>query len=291
MKALVSIVIPTYNRKKVISRAIDSCLAQTYQEIEIIICDDHSSDGTLEYVRDKYIHHKNIRYCSTPVGKKGANAARNEGAKNAAGKFIAFLDSDDYWLNDSIENRLAVIENTTYGLVYGNVLSQKGNNGIRRVINYEDVSKFDQKKFLMEELSLCITSSIMVRKSVLEDIGYLDERLKSWQDDDLVVTVGMKYKIRHCLKPVAVIVASCNSISKCSDNVYQGCNGIVKKHKKEIIKYASYIRYLIWQVRIFSLWAKCKEQHEEGRNRKLIYRCFYLIANKMISPFFRHMYV
>ena len=68
----------------------------------------------------------------------------------------------------------------------------------------------------------------------------------------MVVTVGMKYKIRHCLKPVAVIVASCNSISKCSDNVYQGCNGIVKKHKKEIIKYASYIRYLIWQVRIFS---------------------------------------
>ena len=69
-KGLVSIIIPTYNRKNSIKDAIDSCLTQTYQKIEIIICDDHSTDHTKEYVKERMKEDPRIRYCVTPEGKR-----------------------------------------------------------------------------------------------------------------------------------------------------------------------------------------------------------------------------
>lgn len=291
MKALVSIVIPTYNRKQVISRAIDSCLSQTYRDIEIVVCDDHSSDGTMEYIRAKYGHIKDIIYCVTPAGKKGSNAARNEGIKRAKGQFIAFLDSDDYLLNDSIENRMKVYEGAKCGLVYGDVYLQELHRKTRRLCQWERIDAFEQKKYLMEELSLCNTSSIMVKKCIIEEIGYLDETLRSWQDDDLIVSVGMRYRICSCSKPVAVIITSSkNSITKNEENIYQGCKRIVRKHRREIILHSSSMRYLIWQVRILSLWAKYRQRKAKNPIKKAIFGIIYIITNRMITPFFRHMY-
>lgn len=124
MVDLVSVVIPTYNRKDIIHRAIDSCLAQTYPNIEIVICDDRSEDDTVDYLKERYKDKCNIFYCSTPIGKKGANAARNEGIRKARGKYIAFLDSDDYLLENSIQDRMEIFKVKKYGLVYGNVCGQ-----------------------------------------------------------------------------------------------------------------------------------------------------------------------
>lgn len=290
-KILVSIVIPTYNRRTVISRAIDSCLKQTYQNIEIIVCDDQSDDGTLDFLKKKYANIQNIAYCVTPAGRKGANAARNEGAKNAKGKLIAFLDSDDYLLEDSIENRLNVFLETGCGLVYGNVYYRVGSSRNLRLMKYDDISLFNQRKYLAQELSLCITSSMMVRKCVLEKIGYLNEDIKAWQDDDLVVSVGMKYKMQYCDKPVAVIVQSRKSIGTNRENVYQGCKGVVKKHKKEIIKYGSYVKYCIWKIRLIGSWAKYKEQKEEILVKKMIYRAIAHIVDTFVKGFFRHIYM
>ncbi len=290
--ALVSIVIPTYNRKNVIGRAVDSCLKQTYHNIEIVVCDDHSADGTLDYLRDRYKHHRNIRYCVTPIGEKGANAARNEGIKNARGRFIAFLDSDDCLTEDSIETRLNVILSSKCALVYGDVYYRTGNSKILKFIQYDDISGFNQKKYLVQELSLCTTSSIMVRKCVFEEVGYLDESLLSWQDDDLVVSIGMRYRLQHCQKPVAVIIDSKKSIMKNHKSLYQGCKGIVKKHKEEIIKYDSYLRYYIWRIRILGLWAKYKEQEAKGLyGRRMIYDIIYSEIDKFVVKAFRHIYV
>ena len=105
-KYLVSIIMPTYNRRQIIKDAIDSCLEQTYENIELIICDDHSTDGTYEYICERMKEDSRIKYCVTPEGKKGANAARNTAIQIAKGKYIIFLDSDDYLLKDSIEIRV-----------------------------------------------------------------------------------------------------------------------------------------------------------------------------------------
>lgn len=73
---LVSIIIPTYNRRHMIGKAIDSCLSQSYKNIEIIICDDHSTDGTNKYIEERIKEDPRIIYCITPEGKKGANAKK-----------------------------------------------------------------------------------------------------------------------------------------------------------------------------------------------------------------------
>jgi glycosyltransferase involved in cell wall biosynthesis len=101
---LVSVIIPTYNFASFLPKAIDSCLNQTYQNLEIIVVDDGSTDHTREVVqgfKDKiiYIYQDN----------QGVSAARNTGLELATGDFITFLDADDYLTEDSIQVRLDVL--------------------------------------------------------------------------------------------------------------------------------------------------------------------------------------
>src|SRR6056297_2960635 len=103
----VSVIIPTYNRAKTLLRAIDSALAQTIDDLEVVVVDDGSTDNT-ESVLAAYddprvrpvIHETN----------QGANVARNTGLEHACGEYVAFLDSDDEWHPAKLERQLAVLE-------------------------------------------------------------------------------------------------------------------------------------------------------------------------------------
>ena len=103
---LVSVIIPTYNRANVIHRSISSVIKQSYQKIEIIIVDDASTDDTAQIIQQ--ISDTRIIYICHQINR-GGSEARNTGIKNAKGKFIAFLDSDDVWLPDKLQHQLAVI--------------------------------------------------------------------------------------------------------------------------------------------------------------------------------------
>jgi glycosyltransferase involved in cell wall biosynthesis len=103
---LVSVIIPTYNRGDLIGRAIASVIAQTYQNLEIIVVDDASTEDIAQEIahiddpRLRYIHHET---------NLGGSAARNTGIKAAQGEFVAFLDSDDVWLPHKLQRQLAEI--------------------------------------------------------------------------------------------------------------------------------------------------------------------------------------
>ncbi|WP_319421377.1 glycosyltransferase family 2 protein [Pleurocapsa sp. FMAR1] len=105
-KPLVSVIIPTYNRANVIHRSISSAIKQSYQKIEIIIVDDASTDDTSQIIQQ--INDTRIIYICHQINL-GGSEARNTGIKNAQGKFIAFLDSDDVWLPDKLQHQLAII--------------------------------------------------------------------------------------------------------------------------------------------------------------------------------------
>ncbi|WP_019505063.1 glycosyltransferase family 2 protein [Pleurocapsa sp. PCC 7319] len=118
-RLLISVIIPTYNRADLIPRAIASVTKQTYQHLEIIIVDDASEDNIASVVqsikdsRIKYIRHQT---------NLGGSEARNTGIKNAQGKYIAFLDSDDVWLPDKLKLQLAAVsqqENQENLVCYG----------------------------------------------------------------------------------------------------------------------------------------------------------------------------
>lgn len=106
-KVLVSVVIPVYNRADTIKRAVESVLEQTYKNVEIIIIDDGSTDGTIDQLKELEQMESSIRVFKQD--HKGANAARNLGIEKARGGFIAFQDSDDEWLPSKLEKQICYI--------------------------------------------------------------------------------------------------------------------------------------------------------------------------------------
>lgn len=96
---LISLVIPVYNKEKFISDAIDSVLQQSFKDIEIILVNDGSTDNSAVVCKKYADEYENVRYIEQM--NKGVSSARNNGINNAKGKYIMFLDADDYWVKDA----------------------------------------------------------------------------------------------------------------------------------------------------------------------------------------------
>lgn len=196
MIPLVSVIIPTYNRRKKLARAIDSALSQSYKNIQVIVIDDGSTDGTRELVLDRY--HDEILYIGLSRNF-GGNYARNQGVKHAEGEYLAFLDSDDEWLPSKLECQLRYIKS-------------KGVKGVctSHISFFEDSDKSIDGKcfisegyvsfsdFLLNKKILAAGSSFLVSKETLVEIGAFDERLNRYQDRELISRYIDQYKIYIC---------------------------------------------------------------------------------------------
>ena len=137
MKDLISIITPTYNCAKFIGVTIESVMKQTYENWEMIIVDDASTDNTEEIVR-RY-DDKRIKYVKLEKNS-GAAIARNKAMKLAQGKYMAFLDSDDIWKENKLEKQINFMEEhnynitcTAYEKVDGRRHSRKDSGGYQRV--------------------------------------------------------------------------------------------------------------------------------------------------------------
>lgn len=118
MNDLVSIIMPSYNTAKYISESIQSVLNQTYQNWELIIVDDCSSDDTDDIIKS-YLHDKRIVYLKNDKNS-GAAISRNFALREAKGKWIAFLDSDDLWAKDKLEKQIKFMTDNGYSFSYTN---------------------------------------------------------------------------------------------------------------------------------------------------------------------------
>lgn len=142
---LVSVVIPMYNSGKYITPTIQSVLCQTYNNLEVIVVDDCSKDNSIEVVEGLAKDDARIR-CISQEKNGGAAVARNRGIKEAKGRYIAFLDSDDLWTPDKIEKQLvlmkeknAVFAYCAYDWVDENVDQVKGKIKIKEQVRYKDL--------------------------------------------------------------------------------------------------------------------------------------------------------
>lgn len=118
MKDLVSIIMPSYNTANYIARSIQSVLAQTYQDWELIIIDDCSTDNTDDVVRTFQIDER-IKYFKNHQNS-GAAVSRNRALSEAKGRWIAFLDSDDLWVPEKLEKQIVFMESNDYHFSYTN---------------------------------------------------------------------------------------------------------------------------------------------------------------------------
>lgn len=188
-KGLVTVVIPNYNYAHYLREAIDSVLAQTYEDIEIIVVDDGSSDDSREVLasfgdRLSTIYQRN----------QGVSAARNNGAEAGRGEFIAFLDADDIWLPEKVEKQVELFRNDpSLGLVHVGVdeIDAGGNLQLRRLEGIEGLVASDLL-MLKRETILGGGSGLMVPRGVFEEVGGFDTGLSTSADWDLGFRISSK---------------------------------------------------------------------------------------------------
>lgn len=186
---VVSVIIPAYNRAWSIKRAIDSVMAQTFSDFELIVVDDGSTDNTKEILNS---YKKEIHIITQE--NLGASAARNAGIKKAKGNMIAFLDSDDEWLDRKLEAQMDFFEqNPLYKIC------QTVERWIRygKFVNIPDIHKKTGGELFGQSLKKCMItcSSVMMRRELLEEVGLFNESLPACEDYDLWLRITHKYPV------------------------------------------------------------------------------------------------
>ena len=178
---MVSIIMPTYNSATYIVDAVQSVLQQTYQNWELFIIDDGSTDITKDIIKP-FLTNNKIRYIFQD--NSGPAKARNSGIKIASGNYIAFLDSDDMWQSNKLEQQISAFQQNPNVGVCGTGEIRIGKNG-------EFIKYCKNQPFLGCALPGLITTKIsiglstaIVTKKVVDQIGLFDESLKGPEDFD-----------------------------------------------------------------------------------------------------------
>lgn len=191
---LVSVVIPTYNRERVIGRAIESVLRQTFSDFELIIVDDGSTDNSCEIVG--LYDDSRIRLIRN-TQNQGANFCRNIGIKESKGKYIAFQDSDDEWTTDKLEVHIRYMQENNLKASFGpyRVLetSQVVPNNFQQYVNNDGLVREALKRY-----NIVGTPTLVIEKCIVNDVGMFDEQLPRMQDYDYAIRIAKKYDIGCC---------------------------------------------------------------------------------------------
>lgn len=194
----VSVIIPTYNRGWILKEAIDSVLAQDFTDFELIVVDDGSTDDTKkildDYNRDLVV----IRQSN-----KGVSAARNRGINAAAGRLLAFLDSDDLWLPGKLATQVAFFDANPSA-----VINQTEEIWIRNGVRVNPKVRHHKFTGMIFErsLALCLVSpsAVMVKRSLFDEVGLFDEDLPACEDYDLWLRISWRYPV-HLIETPFII--------------------------------------------------------------------------------------
>ncbi len=197
----VTVVVPAYNQEAYIEETLQSILAQTFTDYEVIVVDDGSSDETgkvVSNVRDRRLHYVYQANSGRPA------CSRNRGVSLAKGEYIAFLDGDDLWMPDKLEKQLQMFQaHPEYGLVFSNAISfdEQGNEDM--IVGRAVSSGYlYQKLFLHNFIAGC---TVMVRKNSLDAVGGFNEGhdFLAVEDYDLWLRMSRRYPFGYIDEPLA----------------------------------------------------------------------------------------
>lgn len=189
----VSVIIPTYNRRVLVQRALHSVMAQSRRPEDVIVVDDGSTDGTGEALRAAF--GDSIRYVWQP--NAGVSSARNHGLRLARGDFIALLDSDDEWLPEKTAlQRQWLEERPDFGMVLCDVARVDARGQEFEIFHRRELLPEDGNilKWVLLEPAL-VPASAMLRRTVIESIGGFSEALPTAEDLDFHLRIAARFKI------------------------------------------------------------------------------------------------
>lgn len=230
-KPTVSVVVPTYNRKVALARALRSVLAQTWSDWELIVVDDASTDETEAVARSfddgrlVYVRHSR---------NSGGGAARNTGIRGAHGKYVAFLDSDDEWFPEKLAHDIEAFATPgdRVGLVYcgKELVDGDGNVLLRRIPAIQG----DVYRQLLAHDFIGSCSRVAVHKDILEATGGFDDSLPSGQDWDMWLRAAKLAKVACVPECLVKRHLGHEQISGSLKRICEGHLKVVEKHRKEL---------------------------------------------------------
>jgi len=243
MKALVSIIIPTYNRSQYICRSIESCVRQTYGDIEILVVDDCSSDDTPRLIAEYARKETRIRFIRHDTNK-GLSAALNAGILNARGEFLDFLDDDCELLPEAIESEISLLRSLpdAISMLFSNIWANGGTN--------ETTYRADKKDKLVDLHDIFEgeywfpgqTTWFGRRSFFLKNM--FDEALRNHMDMDFLLRIFLKgEKVFFYNKPLC-INHEAEGISKISFEKISAKEAFLAKHIKALGAHKNYLSCL-----------------------------------------------
>lgn len=203
----VTVLITTYNRREVVCGAVASALAQTMSDIDVLVVDDGSTDGTGDELARRFGADPRLRVVSRPNG--GAPAARNTGLDHARGEYLALLDSDDLWQPEYLESQLAVFAaDPTVDLVINDGICEEPDGSVRRLSEYPNWVLPDSIEALCRGTWI-LPSLTVVRTAAARTVRF-DERVQYCDDTDFIWRfVEAGYRVAGNPRPLARYRAIC----------------------------------------------------------------------------------
>ncbi|MEI7473580.1 MAG: glycosyltransferase [bacterium] len=268
----VSVIITTYNRAEFIGDTIKSVLTQTYQDFELIIIDDGSTDNTKSII-DKFNDKRIIYYYQD---NKGQNPARNKGMELSNGDYIAHIDSDDTWKNTKLEKQVKILDKfKEIGLVYcGTKLIDSKGRFIRNLKIY------DYNGFVLEQLImfnfLYNGSNTLFRKSCLEKIECFDESIDRMTDWEFYLKFSIFYKF-YCVPDYLVFYRIHDTNMSVNYKKYEknGFKILYKVFKRVSVKNSiKHLKPLAYAMRYRFLAHRCLDLNSSKEIRKYVIKAF-----------------
>ena len=208
-----SVIIPVYNKEKFIENTIKSVLQQSFLDFELILVNDGSTDESVSKIEN--FSDSRITYYTKENG--GASSARNFGLEKAKGNYITFLDADDYWYPDFLQEMASSIEEFPNHKIFSAAIEVESDKVVfpsqysikksseREIVNYFVAS--------MKTTIIC-TSCAVFDKSIFKKVGHFDTEIKSGQDTDMWIRMGLEFPIVFSWKILARYVYDPNSLSR-----------------------------------------------------------------------------
>jgi glycosyltransferase involved in cell wall biosynthesis len=220
LEPLVSVVIPTFNRAALLIEAVSSVFAQTYRNLEILVIDDGSTDGTRQALASSFSD-KRLRYYHQE--NRGLAASRNRGIELAAGHLIAFLDSDDLWMPLKLERQVEALSLASdVGLAYCHfTLIDEG--GRELVNNWRPTNLGNlQLDLLFGNVIAGSGSAVVARAACFKNAGLFDERLATCEDHDMWGRLAQHYRFAKVEENLVKIRVHGSSMQRDISRMQQG---------------------------------------------------------------------
>jgi len=249
MNELVSVIITTYNRLDLLKKALNSVQQQSYQYIEIIVVDSSDNQETQDYI-SKY---QDIIYAYSGINHP--NVLRNLGIQCSNGMWIAFLDDDDTWDKDKINKQVQCFKKYDIGLCYTgkNIMND---NKDKMKYSYKQGRFKSHKKSIMWDNFIGITSSIMIKQNIINQIGDFDESLPALQDYDFEIRVCQKFKIKGINQPLVNYTYNHHKqqVSRNQKKFLEACDIIKNKYPNNYL-----LKFGLWKLKIKRRFKKLYE--------------------------------